>query len=186
MKRSLIGISLYIFLLLPPIVQWMESIMVIHMLVQLPLFIISGYMIGKWLIDTVAHFFRKWNSNGVPGILVVVFITTYWMLPRAMDEALGVWYIEGFKFVSLPIAGILLADSWRKLKGTGKSFVFLNYLPMFGIMAWLYIDSPIQICNNYLETEQKSLGWGFAFITIMMILYLVQYVFTDHSDEAPE
>jgi len=183
MTRSLIGGGVYALLLLPPVVHWMESIMIVHMLIQLPLLIIAGYLIGNDMIKRLAPFFEKWNANGVPGILVFVFITMYWMLPRAMDEALSFWYVEWFKFISLPIAGIFIADSWNKIKGTGKAFVYLNYLPMFALMAWLYIDSPIQICNNYLETEQKVLGWGLAFITLFMVLYIVQYVFTDQSDE---
>jgi len=183
MKQTLIGGGMYFLLILPPIVKWMESIMIIHMLIQLPLLIVSGYLIGKTVIRRFPRFFDKLNANGVPGILLAIFITMYWMLPRAMDEALTLWYIEGFKFISLPIAGMFAKDSWNKIQGIGKAFVYLNYLPMFALMAWLYIDSPIQICNNYLETEQKALGWGFALITIFMILYFVQYVFTDHSDD---
>lgn len=183
MKRFWAGIGLYVLLLLPPIVHWMELIMIVHMLVQLPLFILSGLMVGKATINRLPRLFAKWNTNGVPGILVAVFITTYWMLPRAMDEALVSLYVEWFKFISLPVAGILIVDSWRKLQEIGRGFLFLNYLPMFGLMAWLYIDSPIQVCNNYLATEQKALGWGFAFITFCMIFYIVQYVFTDRSEE---
>src|SRR5699024_244061 len=183
MMKVSFGIGLYVLLLLPPVASWMESIMIVHMLVQLPSLIAAGYVIGKVIIRLFPRFFVKWNGNGVPGILIAVFITTYWMLPRAMDEALTFWYIEGFKFMSLPLAGVFIADSWRKLTGIGRGFLFLNYLSMFGLMAWLYIDSPIQICNNYLEAEQKALGWGFAFITMCMVLYIVQYVFVDHSKE---
>lgn len=93
--------------------------------------------------------------------------------------------VELFKFISLPIVGILLADSWKKILLIGRSFVFLNYLSMFGLMAWLYIDAPIQICNNYLVAEQKALGWGFAIITAAMVLFTLQYVFIDHSENLP-
>ncbi|PAV31035.1 hypothetical protein CIL05_04825 [Virgibacillus profundi] len=184
MKQAVSGIVLYGILLIPPVRIYMESIMVLHMLVQLPLLILAGWLVGRIVINKFQRFFAKWNGNGIPGILLVMIITMYWMLPRAMDEALTYTSVEIFKFIGLSLfVGVPLRDSWNKLKGVGKSFIFLNYLPMFGLMAWLYIDSPIQICNNYLELEQKILGWGFLIITAVMVLYIIQMVFTDHSEE---
>ncbi|MCR2823868.1 hypothetical protein [Lederbergia panacisoli] len=184
MKQGIYGAILYILLLIPPIKTSLESIMILHMLVQLPLLILVGWLIGKPLLRKYKGFFTRWNKNGVPGMLMVVIITTYWMLPRILDEALSIWLIEVFKFIGLPLlVGVLLRDSWRKIQAAGKSFVFLNYISMFGLMSWLYIDSPIQICNNYLETEQQMLGLGFLVITVGMIFYMLQMVFVDHSKE---
>ncbi|HLS61626.1 MAG TPA: hypothetical protein VK044_10880 [Virgibacillus sp.] len=183
MRQAICGILLWFILSIPPIVTFLESIMVLHMLVQLPALIFVGWLIGKYLIARFRPFFITWNENGVPGMLVVVFLTTYWMLPRVMDEALTIWYIELFKFISLPVVGLFFRDSWGKMKTVGKSFLFFNYLSMFGLMAWLYIDTPIQICNNYLEIEQHTLGWGFLIITAVMGLYIVQIAFTDQSEK---
>ncbi|MFE8697258.1 hypothetical protein ACFYKT_13010 [Cytobacillus sp. FJAT-53684] len=183
MKQAGLGTILFGILCIPPLTAYMESIMLLHMLVQLPLLILAGCLIGKPVINKFHTFFTHWNTNGIPGIIIFVFITMYWMLPRAIDEAVTIDLVELFKFIGLPIVGLCLRDSWKKLQTLGKSFIFLNYLSMFGLMAWLYIDSPIQICNNYLETQQKVLGWGFLVITIWMILYLLQAVFTDHSEK---
>lgn len=183
MKQCIAGIILYAVLLFPPVLNLLESIMITHMLLQIPLLILAGWLIGKVVITKYSAFFDKWNTNGVPGMTLVFFVTMYWMLPRAMDEALLLWPVEVFKLAGLPLlVGIPLRDSWQKLKEVGKSFVFLNYLPMFGLMAWLYIDSPVQICNSYLEAEQQLLGWGFLILTAFMVLYIIQYVFTDHSE----
>ncbi|MBS4219206.1 hypothetical protein KHA96_12850 [Bacillus sp. FJAT-49711] len=184
MKQGICGAILYIMLMVPPIKNSLESIMILHMLVQLPLLILVGWLIGKLLLKKYNGFFTKWNKNGIPGMLMVVIITTYWMLPRILDEALSVWSIELFKFIGLPcLVGVLLRDSWKKIQAAGKSFIFLNYISMFGLMSWLYIDSPIQICNNYLEIEQQMLGWGFLMVTVGMIFYMLQMVFIDHSEE---
>ncbi|MEC5423741.1 hypothetical protein QGM71_09570 [Virgibacillus sp. C22-A2] len=183
MKQTSIGIFLYIILLIPSVSVYMESIMVLHMLVQLPMLILVGWLIGKKVIIKYKGFFDKWNANGIPGIVLVVFISMYWMLPRALDESLTVLYIQLFKFAGLPLlVGIPLRDSWHKLHSLAKSFVYLNYLPMFGLMAWLYIDTPIQICNNYLLVQQRALGWALLILTAAMIIYLVQVVFTDQSE----
>lgn len=182
MKDLVLGIGLWLILIIPPVRSFLESVMIVHMLIQLPLLILSGWLIGRFVVNRFHTFFRNWNENGIPGILIVVFITTYWMIPRALDEALTFPSIEILKFITLPIVGLFLVDSWKKIKTLGRTFVFLNYLSMFGLMGWLYIDSPIQICNNYLVAEQKMLGYGFLFITIMMLLGIIQYVFTDHSE----
>lgn len=184
MKKSWYGWGLFLILLLPPVRIWLEATMVLHMLVQLPLLIIAGWYIGDYLIGKYPGFFEKWNRSGIPGITLVYLVTMYWMIPRAMDEALQLSSVEIFKYISLPfLVGIPLRVSWSKLHVIGKGFIIFNYIPMFGMMAWLYIDSPIQICNNYLESEQKMLGWGFLFIMLFMLLYILQLVFVDRRAE---
>jgi hypothetical protein len=181
-KPLIIGSSILLILLIPPIRVYMESIMIIHMLVQLPLLIIAGWFLGEYMISKIPKVFIVSNDNGVPGIILFVAITMFWMLPRTLDEALTFPIYELFKFVSLPFSGIILVDSWGKINALGRVFIYLNYLSMFALMGWLYLDSPIQICNNYLVDQQKILGWGFIFITAVMILYVVQSVFTDQTE----
>jgi len=181
LKKFIYGISLYIILLLPPVIKLLENWMFTHMLVQIPLLIFAGLLMGEYVKHRLRGLFKQWNSSGIPGILLVYIVTMYWMIPRAMDEAIIVTSVEVFKFVSLPLTGLLLRDSLKKIQVIGKVFLFLNYISMFGLMAWLYIDSPIQVCNNYLEAEQQALGWGFLVIAAGMVLYIVQMTFTDHS-----
>jgi len=184
MKNIWIGCILFLLLLLPPIRLWLESIMIMHMLVQIPLLMVVGLYVGDYFVKRYSTFFEKWNASGIPGIVLVVIVTMYWMIPRAMDEALSIPLVEMFKYVGLPLlVGLPLRDSWSKLHTIVKGFVLFNYIPMFGMMAWLYIDSPIQVCNNYLETEQKSLGWGFFLVMMLMLFYILQIVFVDHKQE---
>lgn len=181
MKKGLLGIGLFLLLSLPPVRLFLESIMITHMLVQIPLLILVGIFIGDYLVKRYPDVFDKWNSMGIPGIVLVFFVTMYWMIPRAMDESLALHLVEIFKYLGLPLfVGIPLRDSWVRLTKVIKGFILFNYIPMFGMMAWLYIDSPIQICNNYLETEQKMLGWGFLLIMLFMLLIILQMVFVDH------
>src|SRR5690625_2757692 len=115
MKQCIAGLILLVILLTPPVLTFMESIMVTHMLLQIPLLILAGWLMGKAVIKKYNYFFEKWNENGVPGITLVFIVTMYWMLPRAMDEALLFWPVEAFKLVGLPLlAGIPLRDSWQK------------------------------------------------------------------------
>ncbi|WP_405098884.1 hypothetical protein [Oceanobacillus sp. FSL H7-0719] len=183
MRQPVYGLALFIFLILPPVVTLAESIMAIHMHMQMPLFMISGMLMAPFFQKRFPKFFDKWNSNGIPGILLFMVIVIYWMIPRTMDEALTITAVEIFKFVSLPfLAGVPLRDSWKKIGIGVQNTVFIILSVTFGLLAWLYIASPTQLCNNYLIVEQKTLGWGFVFLSACIFFYFVQTLFIKIED----
>jgi hypothetical protein len=188
MDKSFYGLLLFIFLIIPPVAQFMESVMAIHMHMQMPLFVIAGLLMAPFFTKRFPQFFEKWNQNGLPGILLFIIIMGYWMLPRTMDEALTVQSVEIFKFISLPfLAGVPLRDSWRKIGSFGKNTVIIIFTILFFGMGWLYIASPDQLCNNYLVIEQLTLGWSFITTAIGMVIYLIYTAFIDPSQyEAAE
>lgn len=177
------GLVLYIFLMLPPVANLAESVMAIHMHMQMMLFVVTGMLMTPFFQKRFPRFFEKWNSNGVPGILLFLVILGYWLLPRTMDEALSIPAVEIFKFISLPfLAGVPLRDSWGKLSGLGKNIIYVLLSLVFAVMAWLYIESPVQLCNNYLIIEQKTLGWGFVFLAVSIVVYFISTLVIDPSD----
>ncbi|QKY69924.1 hypothetical protein [Lentibacillus sp. CBA3610] len=186
MRNFLYGMILLAFLIIPPVRNTLESIMITHMLVQIPLLIVSGWLMADVFQERFKAFFTKWNENGIAGILLVIFITAYWMIPLNIDRSLEMWSMELFKFGSLPLlAGIPLRDSWKKISSLVKSFIIFNYISMFGLLAWIYIEAPVRVCNSYLESDQEILGWGFLVITVSLILYMLQNVFADQSEASP-
>jgi hypothetical protein len=181
-NQSFYGLLLWIFLVAPPVANFMESVMVIHMHMQMPMLIIAGMLMARFFQKRFPGFFEKWNSNGVPGITLFLVIMVYWMLPRTMDEALTSQLVEGFKFISLPfLAGFSLRDSWKKLAPFGKNLIIISFTVLFIGLGWLYIWSPVQLCNNYLVIEQVTLGWGFLTTAIGMVVYLGYNFFIDPS-----
>jgi len=182
MKQHTYGILLLIILMLPPVSNLMESIMIVHMHMQMPLLVLAGFLIARYFQIRFPDFFAKWNNNGLPGIILFIIITIYWMLPRAMDEALTSQNVQLFKFFSLPfLAGIPLRDSWNKLNSMAKRIIFVGYTILFTGMGWLYIYSPVQLCNNYLLIEQITLGWGFITTALCMLIYMLYLTFTDST-----
>ncbi|MGP4078536.1 hypothetical protein ACTWQL_01370 [Pseudalkalibacillus sp. R45] len=182
MNQFFYGLLLYIALMLPPVVNLMESIMIVHMHMQMPMLVIAGFLMARLFQKRFPRFFQKWNQNGVPGILLFMIIMVYWMIPRTMDEALTIQSVEVFKFISLPfLAGVPLRDSWKKLSAFGRNSIIVSFTIMFFGMGWLYIESPEQLCNNYLLIEQITLGWGFVTLAICFVIYLVYFYFIDHS-----
>lgn len=180
MKQSLYGLLLVGALAIPPVAHLMESVMIIHMHMQMPLLVFAGFLMARFFQERFPHFFETWNQNGIPGILLFSIIIVYWMIPRTMDEALTGLSMEIFKFVSLPLlAGIPLRDSWKKLGAIGRNTVIIIFTSMFLGMGWLYIKVPVQLCNNYLVIDQIILGWGFLTTAICMVIYLIYKAFYD-------
>lgn len=182
MNQPIFGLLLFIFLITPPVANLMESVMIIHMHMQMPMLIIAGFFMGKFVIGRFTGFFEKWNQNGVPGIILFVIILVYWMLPRTMDEALSLYSVELFKFISLPfLAGIPLRDSWKKLSSAWKNVLIISFTVLFAGMGLLYIISPVQLCNNYLLIDQITLGWGFITMGLGLGIYLIYDAIVDRS-----
>lgn len=183
MTQVIYGLLLYIFLMLPPVANLVESIMITHMHMQMPLLVVSGFFMAKFFQMRFPHFFEKWNPNGVPGITLFMIIIVYWTIPRTMDEALTLQSVEIWKFISLPfLAGIPLRDSWSKLSKLGKNIIIIIFTVKYFGMGALYIWAESQLCNNYLVIDQLTLGWGFITTAICLVIYLI-YTFTVDPSE---
>ena len=184
MKQFNYGLVLVVFLMIPPVAHLLESIMIIHMHMQMPLLVIAGFLMANFFRVKFPSFFEKWNGNGLPGILLFSIITVYWMIPRTMDEALTLQSVELFKFISLPfLAGVPLRDSWNKISQKAKTIVFTAFTILFFTMGILYTMVPVQLCNNYLLIEQMTLGWGFISMAVCMIIFLIYDSYTRKISE---
>ncbi|HLS23041.1 MAG TPA: hypothetical protein VK037_03885 [Pseudogracilibacillus sp.] len=186
MNLFIYGLILFIFLALPPVAELAESIMAIHMHMQMPLFAVAGILMTPFLQRLAPNFFRTWNKDGIPGLLLALVVISYWLIPRAMDDALIHYSVELFKFFSWTfLVGVPLMDSWKKLSLGWKRGTFLFLTVAYTIMAFVYIFAEEQLCNNYLVIEQQTLGWSFLFIAICIFLYFMITFFERESDENP-
>jgi hypothetical protein len=182
MDQFKLGLALFVFLAITPVANFMESIMVIHMHMQMPMLVIAGLLMTPFFQQRFPSFFEKYNQKGIPGILLFLIIMGYWLLPRTMDEALTLQSVEVFKFFSLPfLAGVPLRDGWKKLSERGKNSIIGFFTVVFIGMGILYIFAQDQLCNNYLIIEQLTLGWSFLLTAIGMIIYLLYKAFVDPS-----
>lgn len=153
--------------------------MVGHMGVQIPLLIVAGWLLGRGLPARFCRAAAPYNGHGVPGIVLMIVVVAYWMLPRNLDGALGHTSMELVKFTSLPLlAGIPLALSWPRLALIGRGVIWSNLLAMLFVMAWLYLESPVRICNFYLFNQQTLLGWYCFTAGVILALALVVRAFT--------
>jgi hypothetical protein len=96
---------------------------------------------------------------GIPGLVLMVFATSFWMLPRMLDLALADPLADFGKFLSLPLLGGLpLGLSWQRMPRLGRAFVWLNFIPKLGAIGGVYLAAPTRLCAYYRLDQQTEAG----------------------------
>lgn len=127
-----------------------------HVLVQMPLLVLAGFM-AAWELKAP----RGW---AVPLLLAALTVFLFWMLPRNVDWALSPAG-EAAKYITLPLLlGLPLRFSWPLLGPVLRGFLKANALSMLGVLGFLYTHAPVRICNFYLVSAQKDLGFAFLYL----------------------
>jgi hypothetical protein len=150
---------------LPPVRNGLESSLIGHMVIQLPMLILCGWILGQAL-GPIRKQEGACNRYGLTGLLLALFTLAFWLLPRSLDSALLEPAYETAKFVTLPLlAGVPLSRSWPRLPAVFRWFLLANIIPMLVVMGWLYEQSPVRLCNNYMMDQQLLLAralWAIA------------------------
>lgn len=165
-------------LLLIAAIAWrhdLERTMTRHMLVQIPMLLISGVAGGRCLseMQNSPGLLRRpsaWNAHGLTGLLVFLLTTAYWMIPRALDSAVACAATEQAKMVSLFVAGFLLPASLTRANTILQLFFLGNFASMMAIVGMLYQDAPQRLCNFYLVDDQVWAGMGLVVLAIVIPL----------------
>jgi hypothetical protein len=158
--RLLAAAALWVALWSWPLRLLIERDMAVHMTVQLPLLICVGWLLAPILRPYEPRWLADADWLGIPGILSVVFGTSFWMLPRALDGALADPLMDLAKFLSLPLlVGLPLGLSWRRMPALGRAFVWANFIPKLGAVGGLYLAAPTRLCAYYRLDQQAAAGW---------------------------
>ena len=104
MRGAIAGLAMIVLLALPPARELLESVMIRHMLVQIPLLAVAGGLIATSLPAQWKNRLAEWNEGGVSGMLMALVVSSWWMLPRALDATLSSPSMEMFKFIAQPLA----------------------------------------------------------------------------------
>ena len=65
-----------------------------------------------------------------------------------------------------------LVLAWKNIGPITKAFVVTNVISMLVVLAWLYIEAPVRLCNYYLIDEQQKLGMCLLYIAGLLALFL--------------
>ncbi len=159
----------------------LEAAMVLHALVQLPLLVAAGAL----LVPRPAPAVRTSAHPYAPAaLLVALFTSALWMLPRLLDGALGDPALETAKLLSLPfLVGVPLRWSWPRLTPLARSFVVANAFSMLLTLGWLYHAAPMRVCNSYLREEQQQLGTAYLVLGALLLVALLPRLFSGRESE---
>ena len=176
---------LYLLLASPFARAALEATMSLHMLVQIPLLAALGIVAGRRLPERWQDSLLAAAGGAIPCVVLALFASSYWMLPRALDAALAEPLAEAAKFVSLPVlVGLPLALAWRRLSAIGRGFVWTNFISMLAVLGWLYIAAPVRVCNSYLVDEQGNAGWLMVKLAVLLFAWWLGTLFVG-GDPAP-
>lgn len=175
-----VALGAWLVLWLPPLRIALERDMTVHMTVQLPLLIGIGIIIAMSARRHEPRWLAEADWLGIPGIVLVVFATSFWMVPRALDSAIADPLTDLAKFFSLPLlAGLPLGLSWRRMPPLGRAFIWANFIPKIGAVGGLYLAAPTRLCAYYRLDQQEVAGWTLIAIAVALAMTSFVAVFID-------
>jgi hypothetical protein len=179
--------TLYLLLTTPAVRGWLEASMIGHMLLQIPLLAAIGIMSSRLLPERWQNSLLTAVGGAIPCVVTALFVSSYWMLPRALDAALMDPLVEIAKFLSLPmLVGLPLGLAWKRLRVIGRGFVWTNFFSMLAVLGWLYIVAPVRLCNNYLVDQQGQAGWWMVKLALLLFAWWLGNLFVGDSPAARE
>lgn len=152
-----------VLLSLPPLRMLIEQSMFWHMLIQMPLLILGGYL--TFDAARAGGLFggaRRINVFGLTGFMLASLIMAYWMIPSSIDRALVMPGADACKIASLLLAGAALRDSFARSLPLVEIF-FVGYtLPMVVWLGVYFASTDVRLCNAYSLDTQRASGIGLS------------------------
>ena len=184
--RSLVlaaaAVAAWLAITLTPVGAALEATMTGHVLVEIPLLVAVGVILGARVEPYLLRVLAPFNACGIPGILVATFALAFWMIPRWLDASLTDPAVAFAKYVSLVLlVGMPLAWSWQRLHPIARGVVKIEFISMLFRLGWLYLVSPERLCNNYLLGDQIWLGRGFLVAGVVLAVAWLVPLFLDSN-----
>ncbi len=172
-RQALAGLLLAALLAIPALRDWLQASMWRHMLLQFPLWLLTGALLAAALPPRLRGGIARFNAHGIAGLVALGVVLSVLMVPRVLDLALRDAGIEVAKCMALLLAGGLLRLSWRAAGMVVQAFFLGMQLPMMVVVGQLYVDSPLRLCNAYLQDDQIRLGhWLIGLAALVGIAWL--------------
>ncbi len=156
----------------------LTATMALHMLLHIPLILCAGWFMGKALRgkrrasgpigSAKSGSPYGYNAYGIPGLLLVVLVTAWWMLPRSLDNVLLMPSFDALKFGSTFLAGAVLYDSVARANRVVILFFLGNFCWMTAIVGLIYQENVSRLCNVYLLSDQEQTGRGLVILAVAL------------------
>lgn len=146
--------------------EWLESNMARHMLLEFPLLMGAGAIVGRASLSSSPVWLRRVNQYGLAGFALVSMTLAYWMIPAALDASLAGWRMAGMKYLTLFLSGVFLPASFQVAPLAVQGFWIGNLVWMTATVGMLYQDIDRQLCLYYGTDMQESAGRGLVFAAV--------------------
>lgn len=162
--------ALPLLLQLAPLRQLLEGSMALHMLVELPLLLASGWAAGAVLAHhrLPAGLPRLIDASGVLGLAFASCVGALWMIPAMLDLSLLDTGVQWAKYGAWWLSGVLLHASWRRSEPEIAAFFIGNMAWMLATAGLLYQDEGQRLCVSYLVDEQAITGKGLIVLALVL------------------
>lgn len=151
---------------------WLEASMARHMVAELPLLFVAG-----WLAAHACRA-RRWRAFSAyrPAMLLAgLLMTSVWMLPVALDYAVLSPAANALKVAGMLVSGFLVGAAWRAAGAILQGFFVVNWAWMTVFAGLLYQDAPQQLCSVYLSDQQWMAGTGLVTLaSAVLTIWLLQ------------
>lgn len=151
--------------------------MTTHMLVELPLLFVIGWLSARAGGGPHGQRWRRWQPYRLAMLLAALLATSVWMLPVALDYAVLHPAVMALKVASLLGAGFLCGVSWGPAGLVLQGFFMFNWAWMTVTSGLLYQDAPQQLCSVYLSEQQGMAGVGLVTLgATLLTLWLLDAI----------
>lgn len=163
--------------------DWLETSMARHMLVQLPALFIAGWFIFGHtnLIKSLA----KIDAHGLTSFVFILSVSSYWMIPRALELSIRSSSYETAKFITIIFAGAVAPSALKRGNQIIQLFFVGNFCAMAAIFGLLYQDQFKQLCNAYTVDDQTFAGVGLVIIACTIPLFWFVFHYRTIIDTTP-
>jgi hypothetical protein len=175
MTGALLVGTLAVGLSLPPLRSLIEQSMVWHMVIQMPLLVLSGWLsMGTASGLSGMDRWRHWNRYGLSGFIASLIVMAYWMLPLTIDRAVVLPAADATKVASLWFAGAVLRRSFHRAPAVLQMFFMGTAVPMATWLGIYFASTDLRLCNAYSLESQMVSGQGLAILAMLLgALWLV-------------
>ncbi|MCC6348604.1 MAG: hypothetical protein IT347_03310 [Candidatus Eisenbacteria bacterium] len=142
-------------LLAPPLDPYLDGVMVRVVLIQVPLLLVLGALVGRRTPDAAA---RRWDPAGFTGLAFAAGALVFWMLPRSLDEAARSEVMDQLRHLSLLAAGFGLGAGWRRLPFAARGGASILTVAMLGAMGVFYSRYDALVCGWFTLAQQREAG----------------------------
>ena len=145
---------------------WLEADMARHMLLELPLLAALGASLAHSFPQRIEAVIGRFDRYGLSGWTFASLVAAFWMIPAALDVALGSVAINAVKYASVVAAGFAVRSAMRRSPVALEAFFVGNFAWMAATVGLLYQEAEAQLCLNYLADSQQRAGRGLVFMAV--------------------